>query len=222
MRPYIALMGLFLTSAATADDCLLQQTHFLARLQALALMETLNADLLASRSATLTLDQWCADHHIAADAKIHAQRVKAPDKPITPEQRERLHIGPDEPVKYRRVALTCGTHVLSEADNWYVAGRLTPEMNQQLEETDIPFGRVVQPLHPTRETFVTLLHYQPLSKGWELQPAPTEADAKPIELPEHLFEHRALLFNASHEPFSEVHEVYTRAVLEFPRDTPPR
>ena len=36
-------------------------------------------------------------------------------------------IGPDEPVAYRHVRLRCGDHVLSEADNWYVPSRLTPE-----------------------------------------------------------------------------------------------
>jgi hypothetical protein len=30
-----------------------------------------------------------------------------------------------------------------------------------------------------------------------------------------VLEHRALLFNAAHEPFSEVDENYTRAILDF-------
>jgi hypothetical protein len=29
-----------------------------------------------------------------------------------------LGVGTEEPVKYRHVRLRCGTHVLSEADNW--------------------------------------------------------------------------------------------------------
>jgi len=44
-------------------------------------------------------------------------------------------------VKYRRVQPSCGDHILSEADNWYVPRRLTPEMNRLLETTDVPFGR---------------------------------------------------------------------------------
>jgi hypothetical protein len=37
-----------------------------------------------------------------------------------------LGVDPDEPVRFRRVPLKCGDHVLSEAENWYVPSRLTP------------------------------------------------------------------------------------------------
>ncbi len=80
--------------------------------------------------------------------------MEGPEKPLSREQRKRLRLGDDEPVKYRRVALACGDHILSEADNWYVPARLTPEMNRLLETTDTPFGRVVQSLQPTREEFL--------------------------------------------------------------------
>jgi hypothetical protein len=30
-----------------------------------------------------------------------------------------------------------------------------------------------------------------------------------------LFQHRALIYNAAHEPFSEVSEIYTREILAF-------
>jgi hypothetical protein len=37
-----------------------------SRLEALALMQTLNANILASRSSTLSLEQWCRDHKLAS------------------------------------------------------------------------------------------------------------------------------------------------------------
>ncbi|HEX8108868.1 MAG TPA: hypothetical protein VF516_14150, partial [Kofleriaceae bacterium] len=43
---------------------------FTARLEALALLQTLNAELLSHDSATLTLDRWCDAHHLAAPAKV--------------------------------------------------------------------------------------------------------------------------------------------------------
>ena len=46
--------------------------NFVARLEALAMMQTLNAALLASRSATQTLEQWCGDHRLAAEPKVTA------------------------------------------------------------------------------------------------------------------------------------------------------
>jgi len=216
LEPY-AMVEPIAAEMMPAENCDLRQSPFLAKLQAVALMETLNAGLLASRSATLTLDRWCADHHIAENATIFARRVSGIDKEITPEQRTRLQIGTDESVRYRRVFLMCGEHVLSEADNWYVASRLTPEMNRLLDESETPFGRVVQPLHPTRETFAMEVFYQPLDKNYT--PAPQDEKETALDLPEHLFEHRALLFDAAHHPFSEVHETYTREILSFLRQS---
>ena len=47
--------------------------------------------------------------------------------------------------------LRCGEHVLSDAHNWFVPARLTPEMNRQLAETQVPFGRIAAALNFTRE-----------------------------------------------------------------------
>lgn len=190
------------------------------RLAALALVETLNAEILGARSATLVLEKWCRDHELAgsAEAKIVAQAVKGADKPITPEQRQRLQIAADEPVRFRHVQLTCGTRILSEADNWYVPSRLTEEMNRQLDETDTPFGKVVRALEPYRQTFFAALLWHPLPEGWETRSLP-ESAATTLDLPDALFEHKAVLFTKQHVPFSEVDEVYQRQLLDFP---PPR
>src|SRR5580698_2375002 len=106
---------------------------FVARVEAMALLQTLNADLLSHDSATLTLERWCDVHRLASPPRIHADRVMGTDKSPTPEQRRELQVSPDEPLRYRRVRLRCGAVVLSEADNWYVPGRLTPDMNALLE-----------------------------------------------------------------------------------------
>ncbi len=63
------------------------------RLEAWALLETLNANLLASNSATKTLETWCGAHHMAAQVKLHARLRRDVHKPVTPEQRARLGIG---------------------------------------------------------------------------------------------------------------------------------
>src|SRR5205823_1457854 len=51
------------------------QESFNARVEALALLATLNAELLSHDSATLTLDRWCAAHRLASPARIVAERV---------------------------------------------------------------------------------------------------------------------------------------------------
>ncbi len=188
---------------------------FLARVEALALVESLNATLLSSRSATFTLDAWCADHKLAGEPKIRATLIRDVDKPATPEQRARLEVGPDEPIKFRHVALACGDHVLSIADNWYVASRLAPAMNRTLETTDTPFGRAVADLKPYRRTIAAETLWKPLEDGWELKPPPPDRPGENMAIPEKLFEHRALLFTPDLKPFSEVDETYTREILSF-------
>jgi hypothetical protein len=113
--------------------------------------------------------------------------------------------------------------VLSEADNWYVPGRLTAEMNRLLDTTDAPFGRVVQPLEPYRRPIDARILWLPLPDGWDRPGAsalPPDT-GEPMEVPRALFEHRAVLYTREHRPFSEVHEIYQRGILAFPpRDGP--
>jgi hypothetical protein len=193
---------------------------YVGRLQALALLQTLNAEVLASRSATSTLEGWCRDHRLAKEPAIVAEMVNGIAKVPTTEQRQRLEVSPREEVKYRRVRLRCGNRVLAEADNWYVPSRLTPEMNRLLETTDTPFGRAVRPLDPYRQTFEVKLLWSPLPNGWERSSSvPSNLTSGALAIPDALFEHRAVLYTHEHKPFSEVDEVYERQLLAFP---PPR
>jgi hypothetical protein len=190
---------------------------FTARLEALALIQTLNAEILGSRSATITLENWCRSHRLAEEPRILARPVIGVSKIATAEQRQRLEVTEHEEVKYRRVQLRCGTQVLSEADNWYVPGRLTPEMNRLLETTDTPFGRAVESLEPYRRTFAVTLLWAPLPDGWERESTtvPDSSD-RVLAIPAAVFEHRAVLYTRDHRPFSEVSEVYQRQILAFP------
>ena len=106
---------------------------FVGRLEVLALMQTLNATLLGARSATFALETWCGDHAMAPEPRIRARLARDVRKEATPEQRARLKVDANEPLMFRHVELACGTKILSEADNWYVPARLTPEMNRLLE-----------------------------------------------------------------------------------------
>lgn len=193
-----------------------------SRLAALALIQTLNADLLSNASATLTLDRWCAAHKLAATPTIVADRVTGQDKEATPEIRTLLKVGPEEPVRYRRVRLRCGTQVLSEADNWYVPAQLAPAMNAELDTTDTSFGRVVRPLGFRRTTLAATLLWQPLPAGWEMGGALPPAGDGALALPDFVLEHRAVLTLPDGTPFSALVESYTGAVLAFPPPALPR
>lgn len=187
----------------------------LERAELLALLQTLNADLLAHDSATLTLERWCADHRLAEPPRIVARRLRAAPKPLPDDLRAKLALAQDEPIGYRHVELACGDHVLSEADNWYVPGRLTNEMNVRLDATDEPFGKVVAALHFRRRTLSAQLLWSPLPAGWELARDDRRADAAALRVPHALLRHEAILYSDAQLPFSAVVETYTNAVLGF-------
>ena len=213
----LALSLMALPSLATAATPAWPNTP-LARVEVLALLQSLNAELLSNDSATLTLDAWCSGHHLApTGTKIVAERVKDADKPATPEIRAALQVDPNEPVRYRRVRLRCGAHILSEADNWYVPARLTPAMNSALDTTDIAFGRAIQPLHFRRQTLSAKLLWSPLPEAWDNGGAPIPATpGDTLAIPDALIEHRALLRTPDGVPLNEVVETYGSEVLAFP------
>jgi chorismate-pyruvate lyase len=191
---------------------------FMGRLEVLALIEQLNGALLASHSATATLDAWCADHHIADAAHIAAIRDQNADKPLSDAQRAILAVSANEPVRYRRVHLACGAHVLSEAENWYVPSRLSAAMNQSLDTTDTPFGVAVKDLQPTRQTLSVERLWSPLPPGWDRKAQPAELPANEnasLAIPRELFRHVAVVLDAGHHPIALVTETYRNEVLNY-------
>jgi chorismate-pyruvate lyase len=197
------------------------QEGFTVRLEALALLQTLNADLLSHDSATLTLDRWCAAHRLASPARIVAERVHGAEQAPTAEQRQLLGVITTEPVRFRRVRLSCGVHVLSEADNWYVPARLTPDMNRVLDTTDTAFGRAVQALNFRRRTLSAKLLWTPLPQNWDMGAPLPAARGATLAIPHEVLEHRAVLTLPDGTPFSQVVETYTSEVLAFPEPRPP-
>lgn len=212
LHSFALVLGLLLPATAAAVDW---PDTPLARTEALALLQTLNADLLSHPSATLTLERWCEVHHLAEVPTVIALRDRGASKPLPDDLRRALGVGADTPVRYRRVQLACGRHVLSEADNWYLPGRLTKAMNQALDDSDTPFGKVVAPLHFQRHTLAARLLWSPLPAGWEMHGLPPTGKP-PLVLPHQLLQHRALLEDAQGRPFSALVETYTSQLLAFP------
>ena len=154
-------------------------------------VDRLRTDLLAGASATQVLTRYCSNLNFASPPVIHAVRdrdiVSAP-----PEVRALLKAAADETISYRRVHLMCGDHVLSDADNWYLPSRLTPEMNKMLDETDTPFGTVVRPLGFHRLTL----------------------EASVVKNEKTILHIRALLLTGSEIPFSLVVENYSPDLVD--------
>lgn len=185
------------------------------RLKALAVVQTLRADLTAAKSATIVLEQWCADHKQANPPKIRAIRDTAAQKPAPEDVRELLNVSAQETVRYRSVRLMCGHHIFSEADNWYVPSRLTASMNEQLETTDIPFGIAVKSLNYSRRTTDSRVLWEPLEKGWEMKMPALPKLKHRLAIPLYILKYRATLLTPENLPFSVVDESYRNDLLNF-------
>lgn len=212
--------ALFLCSLPVAADDLPTRAppwpdNFVSRVEALALLQTLNTDLLSHDSATLALERWCGTHRLVSPPRIVAERVTGMDKQASPEQRRELGVSATELVRYRRVKLLCGAVALPEADNWYVPARLTPEMNKTLDTTDTPFGKAVQALHFQRHTLSSTMLWSPLPDGWEMTTMPQNAPTGTLSIAASVLQHRAVLTLPDGTPFSEVVETYADTVLGF-------
>lgn len=151
--------------------------------------------LAAQDSATAALGQWCARRALAAPATIRATPNPGDPLPATPAIRALLGVSAAEPVAYRNVRLSCGSHVLSNAHNWYVPARLTPEMNRLLTTSDTPFGTVVASLGFRRERLAA-------RRG-------AAAECPPGTV----LSHTAVLRLPDGQPISQVVECYTEANL---------
>ncbi len=195
---------------AVAVPALAQGSDFDQRLRLFRDLRALNTELLSHDSATAVLQTICDRR--APGQKIVARKSSwAPEGGALDTARTDLGVGPEEPIRYRQVELTCGDEVLSSAENWYVPARLTSEMNRALDETRTPFGVVVGPLKFRRRTLASSFLFEPLPEDWEHHPrADFDAAASP---PPHVLQHRAVLATPDGRPFSLVVETYTDRVL---------
>lgn len=159
-------------------------------------VERLNADLLAARTATSVLEARCAALGLADPPRVRAEVKRGRAPASASPARTRLKVGKDEVLGYRRVRLMCGDQLLSEATNWYVASRLTPEMNAALDSSDVPFGRVILPLSPRRETYST----------WTVRADRSPAGGVVIR-------HRAIVLDNAGRPLADVAEHYQKVLL---------
>jgi hypothetical protein len=148
------------------------------------------AELEANPSATAVLQHWC-DAHAPSGTRIVAHQVQTTPTPPPEAARQALMLAPGQAVRYRRVQLMCGNHVLSNADNWYLPGKLTDAMNDALDHSQTPFGAAVAALHFSRRNLET----------------------KYLTSREDVLRHSAVLLTDQGAPFSFVVETYTRAVL---------
>ncbi|RYD53707.1 MAG: hypothetical protein EOP60_09920 [Sphingomonadales bacterium] len=153
-------------------------------------VEALNRALFANPSATAVLQAWCDRHR--PGLKVRAV-VTDREMVLAGTHAATLGVAEIDQIAYRRVQLKCGDEVLSEADNWYIPARLTPEMNTALAG-ETPFGVVVRPLVPSRRNLSS-------ERRWSGQ------------MPSEVLRHHAVLSSADGHQIAEVVETYQHAML---------
>ncbi len=147
-------------------------------------IEELHAALLAADSATAVLEAF-----FGAVTVRHLHEPPSPNEGL----HERLRLTPGDVLRHRAVRLMAGVRVLSQAELWYVANRLPAARVKQLESSEIPFGRIMQPVGLKRSVLRARIC------------GPEEAA---------LLAHRALLSAPSGLPVAEVYELYPRTLLD--------
>lgn len=168
-------------------------------------LERFDAALRNSGSATAVLAGWIAKRNGERRVDLSAHvRSNAPGA-LSPAMLERMEVDDPRRIAYRRVWLAYGGRVFSIAENWYAPERLSAGMNVQLANDALPFGKVVEPLKPTRDT---------LFSQWLWRPGDgDEGDTLPLRMPPTVLRHAALVRKQSGEPICEVNELYTRNIV---------
>jgi chorismate-pyruvate lyase len=106
---------------------------------------SLHKKLLASPSATAVLREVFGD-------PVEILRVAGAPVLPTASQCAALGVMDAAEIVHRQVVLVAAGRKVSDADLWYVPARLWPGMAETLLSTTVPFGTVVAPMQPNRET----------------------------------------------------------------------
>jgi len=216
-RSLVSLIcGMLMTAAPTGAVRAAAPEGFVRRLEALAVLQTLRAELLGHDSSTAVLQSWC-EAHGPPGLKIVAEHDPRAERAPSEAAKKALDLKPGQAVRYRRVRLACGQTVLSEADNWYLPERLTADMNRTLDTSDAPFGQVVRPLDFHRRFLSAELLWNPLPNGWAKGEGTCSPKAcvSPLSIPPEVLTDTAVLATPDGRPFSFVAETYTAAAVRM-------
>jgi chorismate-pyruvate lyase len=161
------------------------------------LIHALSERILRADSATEELEQWCRERAISDGRIIALCTGHSTPELLDDESLEALYpYDTSGKTKFRRVKLATSGIVVVEALNWYFPGNLTQAICDQLETTEIPFGRAIQALNPKRRTFLVrrCTPEQLVDAQGSINPAATA------------FEHHAVVYSADNTPLAVVHE----------------
>jgi hypothetical protein len=192
-------------------------TDVMARLEATAILQGLNVELLTSDSEKQTLERWCVSHRLASNPQITIERLLDVEELPTEAQRMTLATSGKQPVRHRKVRVLCGSAVLLEADGWYLPSRVLPQVSALIEGTELPLQTAVQIMHFRRRILSAALLWPQLPELWEIGSEEDVTKPQTVRpLPARVLTHHVLVTLPDGTPFGEVQENYTGGVLAFP------
>ncbi len=189
-----------------------------ARSTTSALIRDLSTRLIAGATATETLLAWCEEHGLSQGPITVERRQHGVLSAVPDEVKAALGPAADETVHYRQVRLMRGSLRLAAAENWFVSQRLTQSMNEVLNQTEIPFGTVIAPLHPSRRTLVA--DARPFIDSPAENPRALTGPADRPH-PEIILEHKAVILSGSGTTLALVQESFFSELVSFDVTTPP-
>lgn len=169
------------------------------------LLTQLNQHLINSKNAPATLDSWCHSY-LASPTALTVNSVTEPTPPLPDTVRQQLHIGPQTQPRYLKLQYQCDNKVVAVFEHWYLPKMLPSEIEAQMLDHPVSFGRELRKLGYYRQN----LSYSPL---WP------KSDAG--SLPAIVLQQQAMLYRNDKTPFSVVSEHYSRQLLPMAQQLAP-
>jgi len=211
-----ASTGAAAPTASTTPTSASWPTDVMARLEATALLQSLNVELLTSDSEQQTLGRWCSSHGLVSNPQISIERVLDAEERPTEAQRKMLATSAKEPIRHRKVQVLCGATVLLEADDWYLPSRVSAQVNALIESTALPF-ETAQIGHFRRRIVSATILWPQLPELWGLGTEESATESQAMRPPPaRVLTHHVLVTLPDGTPFGEAKENYMRSVLAFP------
>ncbi|QRM32991.1 hypothetical protein [Microvirga sp. VF16] len=190
----------------------------MARSEIEALIQDLNARLIAGATATETLLAWCDEHGLSQGPISVACRQRHVLAAVPDDVKAALAPLASETVQFRQVQILRGPLPLATAENWFVPQRLAAGMEDVLQTTDLPFGTVIARLRPSRRTLAVQI--RPLTADPSEDPSRLSASGHHSQ-PEVILEHTTVILSETGTALALVTERFFSDLIAVAASKPP-
>lgn len=169
------------------------------------LLTQLNQHLINSKNAPATLDYWCHSY-LGSPTALTVNSVSEPTPPVPQAVRQQLHIKATTQPQYLKLQYQCDNKVVAVFEHWYLPSMLPKDVETQMRDHPISFGRELRKLGYYRQS---------------LSNHPLWPDSGSGSLPAIVLQQQSLLYRNDKTPFSVVSEHYSRQLLPMAQQVDP-